>query len=93
MADLGKTLIIAGLLIFVAAVAWWVLYFEQFHGLEVKQASACFYYFEENCTPSALDKLLQESRVPPYSPIAFWGSVAIFSLGVIVLALSPFRHH
>jgi hypothetical protein len=53
MAFLGKTFLLLGSLTFVLAVGWWYLYFEQFHGAEVKEASDCFYYFEPTCTPSA----------------------------------------
>lgn len=91
MADMGKALIILGLLIFVGAVAWWYLYFEQFLGAEVKQASACFYYFKEDCLPSAFERLLQASDIPIYSPYALWTAAALLGLGTILLAVAPFR--
>ncbi len=91
MAFVGKTLMLFGLLVLGLAVGWWYLYFAQFHGAEVKQASDCFYYFEPDCMPSAVENLLSDSDIPPYSPYAFWASVILFGLGGILLALSPFR--
>ena len=91
MAIFGKTLMLFGLLVFGLSVAWWYFYFVQFHGVDVKQASDCFYYFEPSCEPTVVEELLSASDVPPYSPYAFWASVILFGLGGTLLALSPFR--
>lgn len=91
MVGFGKVFMVLGALIFVGSVAWWYLYYEQFHGEEVKQASDCFYYFAESCTPSALETLIDASGVPAYSPVALWTSIGLIGLGVLLLAVSPMR--
>lgn len=89
MTVVAKALIILGVLVFLGAVGWWYGYYEQFYGDEVKVASDCFYYFAKDCSPSMMEDLL--SDVPAYSPVALWVSGALTGLGLLVLALTPFR--
>lgn len=89
MTKIATALIIAGSLCFIGAVGWWYAFYEQFLGSEVKKASECFYFNTNFCVLTDMASFIGD--IPPYRPWAFWGSVSIIGLGVIVLALAPVR--
>ena len=90
MATAARALIIIGVLLFAGALAWWYVFYEQFLGLDVKQASECFYYTTDLCALSALAEPI--SDVPTYSPVLLWLFGGLVALGIVLLAVSPHRH-
>ncbi|MCW5700310.1 MAG: hypothetical protein KIT00_10770 [Rhodospirillales bacterium] len=90
MAKFGKFLIFIGFIVFGGAVAWWYLFFEQFFGEDVKQASECFYYTSKVCLIGQHIDFMVD--IPAYSPVALWVAAGIFALGVLFLALAPLRN-
>lgn len=89
MATIGAAIIITGSVCFVGAVAWWYAFFEQFLGTDVKKASECFYFSSDFCALGDLVSFVGD--IPAYRPWAFWVSVSIIGVGILVLALSPVR--
>lgn len=89
MIRLGKWLLVFAVLVFVAATAWWYVFFEQMLGENVKQASECFYFESDLCAIGNLAGRLGE--IPPYTPFAFWGAVGLFGMGLLAIILGP-RH-
>ena len=78
-----------GALGFVAATAWWLLFFEPLLGESVKEASACFYQTTLECEVGNL--VGQIGNVPPYSPESLWASAAAFIVGVLIYGLTARR--
>ncbi len=72
---------------FVAAVAWWFLFFEQMLGTDVKTASQCFYRTTLECQVGNFVGLLME--ISPYEPIFMWATIAAMISGFLVYALTP----
>lgn len=89
MIKLGKALLALALLVLVAAVAWWYVFFEQIFGQDVKQASECFYYTTDACAMGNLVGMVGD--IPTYSPLPFWSAVALFALGIVMIAAAPRR--
>ncbi|TVR81585.1 MAG: hypothetical protein EA405_08160 [Rhodospirillales bacterium] len=87
MAKLAKYLLIAGSVTFLGAVAWWYAFYQQFLGDKVKMASDCFYFSRDYCVLADAAALV--SRVPVYSPVAFWSAVGLLAAGILVLAAAP----
>ena len=86
----AKTMIIVGVLLFIGSVAWWYVYYEQFLGMEVKQASECFYYTTDICALSAMAEPI--SSFPAYSPVMLWASAALVVVGILLVVLAPRRN-
>ncbi|TVR97660.1 MAG: hypothetical protein EA406_09065 [Rhodospirillales bacterium] len=89
MARVAKILLIAGSVTFVGAVAWWYAFYQQFLGENVKLASDCFYFERDFCVLADAAELV--SRIPAYSPAAFWSAVALLGAGILALAAAPGR--
>ena len=85
----GKILVGLGVLGFVAATAWWYLFFEQLLGEKVKDASACFYQTTMECEVGNL--VGQLGDIPPYSPASLWISSVVFAVGVLIYGLTARR--
>lgn len=89
MRTIGKALMALGILLFVAATVWWVMFFEPLLGDEVKRASECFYRTPPVCE---LGNVVGSfGRVPAYRPVAFWSALAVFALGLVVYGLAVDR--
>jgi hypothetical protein len=89
MTILGKFLLLVGGTLFVGAVAWWYLFYAQFLGEDVKQASECFYYRTDVCALG--DVVSVVGNIPTYSPIPLWASVATIVVGLVLLGAAPRR--
>lgn len=87
MTLLGKVLLGAGCALFVLAVIWWYLFYEQFLGADVKDASACFYFTSDVCALVGYADVI--TSVPAYSPLILWVAAATVVVGVLVLGFSP----
>jgi hypothetical protein len=87
MSLLGKVLLGAGCVLFVCAVGWWYLFFEQFLGEDVKDASSCFYVTSDVCSLAEYAAIM--SDIPAYSPWALWAAASAVIVGVFILAFSP----
>lgn len=88
---IGKLFVLVAACLFVGSVTWWYLFYEQFLGHDVKQASECFYYTTEICSLS--DIIGIAGNVPTYSPLPLWCSIASFVIGIILIGFSsPLRH-
>jgi len=85
----GKILIGLGVFGFVAATAWWLLFFEPLLGVSVKDASACFYQTTVECEVGNL--VGQIGDVPPYSPASLWISSVVFIVGILTYGLTARR--
>lgn len=78
----GKLLMALGVICFICAVAWWLMFFEQMLGTAVKQASQCFYYTTIKCEAvSAIDLFFD---VPAYSPMILWAAAGLFAAGALL---------
>ena len=84
---LGKILMAFGGVMFIAATAWWYVFFESMLGDDVKAASACFYRTTESCALGNLVGMLSE--IPAYSPWAFWAAVGMTAAGIVIYAVAP----
>lgn len=89
MARLGKALMLLGLIGFVGAIGWWFLFFEQFLGADVKDASPCFYYTTDICSLGRFAGMV--SDIPIYSPLALWTAAGVFAFGLILFVMAPRR--
>ena len=86
-AKFGKALMALGGVLFIAATAWWYVFFESMLGDDVKAASACFYRTTESCALGNVVGLF--SDVPTYSPWALWAAVLTAAAGIVVYAAAP----
>jgi hypothetical protein len=89
MGTFGKALVAMGALMLVGAVGWWYVFFEQILGRDVKRASQCFYYTTDACSLASAVGYL--GKIPTYSPVPFWLSVAVMLIGVILMATAPMK--
>lgn len=78
----GKLLMTLGVIFFISAVAWWLVFFEQMLGTAVKQASQCFYYTTVECEAVAAIDLFFD--VPAYSPMILWLAGGLFAAGALL---------
>ena len=67
---------------FVAAVAWWFMFFEQMLGIDVKAASECFYRTTLECQAGNFVGSFMEKS--PYEPMFMWIVVAVAIIGFLV---------
>ena len=67
---------------FVAAVAWWFMFFEQMLGIAVKAASECFYRTTLECQAGNFVGSFMEKS--PYEPMFMWIVVAVAIIGFLV---------
>lgn len=84
MVIVGRILLVVGFALFVGAVAWWYLFFEQILGEDVKKASDCFYYTTDLCSFGTAAGLIGD--IPTYSPLPFWGAVVAMVSGLAMIA-------
>ncbi len=89
-ARFGKALMALGGVLFIAATAWWYVFFESMLGDDVKAASACFYRTTESCALGNVVGLFGD--VPAYSPWALWAAVLTAAAGVVIYAAAPRRN-
>jgi len=80
---------VSGILGFIAATAWWLLFFEPVLGGKVKEASECFYRTTLNCQIGNLVGHI--GHIPPYSPLSLWVSTVLFAVGVLTYGLFAAR--
>lgn len=85
--SIGKMLITVGGVGCVAALAWWLSFFHQMLGDDVKRASECFYRTTTECEIGNLVGLFMD--VPPYEPALLWFSAATMVLGLLVYIFAP----
>ena len=71
---------------FVAAVAWWFMFFEKMLGTDVKTASECFYRTTLECQVGNFVGLFME--MPPYEPMFMWAMMAAMITGFLVYILT-----
>jgi len=76
---------LAGVTGFIAATAWWYMFFEQMLGENIKEASECFYQTTVKCEFGNL--VGQVGDVPTYSPASLWLSGSVFVVGVVMYGL------
>ena len=72
---------------FVAAVAWWFMFFEQILGTDVKTARECFYRTTLECQVGNFVGSFMETS--PYEPMFMWASMAVMIIGFLVYAFTP----
>ncbi len=89
MTLLGKLLLGVGAALFVAAVGWWYMFYEQFFGQDVKQASTCFYVTSDVCALGEYAAIV--SDIPVYSPWILWVAAASLLFGVLLLGFAPLK--
>ena len=74
---------------FIAATAWWLLFFEQMLGDNVKEASVCFYKTTTECEVGNMFGRIGD--LPPYEPYSLYVSTALFVIGILIYGLSSKR--
>ena len=79
---ISMLLMIIGAAGFVAAVAWWFMFFEQMLGIDVKIASECFYRTTLECQAGNFVGSFMEKS--PYEPMFMWAMVAAAIIGFLV---------
>ena len=85
----GKLIMLLGGVGAVAALVWWVLFFHQMLGEDVKAASECFYRTTVECEIGNFVGFFMEW--PPYEPALLWFSGVAFAIGLLIYALAPRR--
>ncbi|MDD9878767.1 MAG: hypothetical protein OXR84_15135 [Magnetovibrio sp.] len=83
----GKVIMLMGATGAGAALVWWLLFFHQMLGEDVKAASECFYRTTVECEIGNFVGLFMDT--PPYEPALLWLSGAAFAIGLLVYALAP----
>ena len=72
---------------FVAAVAWWFMFFEQMLGIDVKIASECFYRTTLECQAgNFVGSFMEKSS---YEPTFMWAMVTVTIIGFLVYIFTP----
>ena len=74
---------------FVAALVWWLSFFHQMLGEDVKKASECFYSTTLECEIGNVIGGFMD--IPPYDPVLLWASGVMLGAGVLIYALAPGR--
>lgn len=86
--NLGRALVVLGVAAVVLSMGWWAAYYnEVVRGLGVKPALThpmrCLLWTADICAqPQAAAKL---QNIPPYTPLALWGAMALLLLGLVVV--------
>ena len=68
----------------VLAVAWWLIFFHQLLGSNVKVASKCFYQTYIECEVGNIFEWF--TGIPYYRPELLWISIGIFLFGMLLLS-------
>ena len=70
----------------IIAVAWWLIFFHQLLGSNVKVASKCFYRTYRECEIGNIFEWF--TGIPYYRPELLWVSVGTFLFGMFLLSFS-----
>lgn len=84
---LGKLLMVLGSAAFATALAWWIVYYHELLGDNMKQASACFYSSPIECDVGSLAGFFVD--VPVYDPVLLWVAAGLGGVGLVVYAIAP----
>ena len=71
------------------ALIWWLWFFHQMLGDDVKAASECFYTTTVQCEVGNFVGFFMD--VPPYEPALLWFAGGAFGLGLLIYTLAPRR--
>ncbi|MBT3659846.1 MAG: hypothetical protein HOB37_15260 [Rhodospirillaceae bacterium] len=85
----GKWIMIGGGIGFVIALAWWLLFFHQMLGDDVKAASECFYRTTVQCEIGNFVGSFFDT--PPYEPALLWASAGTFVVGLLISVFTSRR--
>ncbi len=80
---------VVGGVAFIAALIWWMTFFRQMLGEDVKRASECFYSTTLECEIGNVVGSFMD--IPPYDPVLLWGAGVLFGAGLLIYALAPRR--
>ena len=86
--NLGRTLVLVGVLAVVLSLAWWAVYYNEIiRALGPKAALThpmrCLLWTADICVqPQAAAKV---QNIRPYTPLATWGALAVLLLGLFVV--------
>jgi len=87
---IGKMFMLFGAVGCAAALAWWLWFFHQMLGDDVKAASECFYMTTVQCEVGNFVGLFTD--VPPYNPTLLWFSGAALGVGILISTLTSKPH-
>jgi hypothetical protein len=86
--SIGRLMMVLGGAGCVTAVAWWMAFFYEMLGDNVKQASECFYMTTTECEiGNMVGSFLAE--LPPYDPVMLWASVGLAVVGLLIAVFAP----
>jgi hypothetical protein len=85
--SIGKMMMWVGAVGCGAALVWWLSFFHQMLGDDVKRASECFYRTTMECEVGNLIGGFMD--VPPYDPVLLWWTGGLLVAGALVYALAP----
>jgi putative oxidoreductase len=89
--NLGRTLVILGVLAIVLSMGWWAYHYnEVIRSLGPKPTFThpmrCLLWTADVCTQAQAAAMPKTApRVPPYNPMALWGSILVLLIGLIVV--------
>ncbi|MGH6769417.1 MAG: DoxX family protein [Xanthobacteraceae bacterium] len=89
--NLGRTLVILGVLAVVLSTGWWAYHYNGvIQSLGPKPSFAhpmrCLLWTADVCTQAqAAGMPKTPPRVPPYNPLALWGSLVVLLIGLVVV--------
>ena len=76
-----------GTIAFLLALIWWLGFFHQMLGNDIKRASECFYSTTMECQIGNLIGGFMD--IPAYDPILLWVAGAMMGLGLLFYTLAP----
>lgn len=85
--SIGKMFMTVGTIAFLLALIWWLGFFHQMLGDDIKRASECFYSTTMECQIGNL--IGGFTDIPAYDPILLWVAGAMMGLGLLFYTLAP----
>jgi len=92
--NLGRTIVILAITLIVLSLSWWAWYYNEIIGAlgpnrALTHPMRCLLWTADICVqPQAAAKL---QHFPAYTPLAFWGSILVLMLGLLVVYRSQSR--
>ena len=77
----ARAILIFGLAVIAAALAWWLVYYSQYNGLSgLGGKFACFSNDAPECV--TIQMLIGPTAIPVYTPILLWAGIVVALVGL-----------
>jgi putative oxidoreductase len=90
--NFGRTLVFLGLAAIILSMAWWATYYNEViralgNNPALRHPMPCLLWTADVCAQAASQTAARlPKQLPPYNPLALWGSIALLALGLLVVA-------